>query len=243
MDSKSVAIETMPMTLSRPEVVDIRDASAKGLELLRKRMEAQREMIKIAVGMTGAKQWCIFTDGNKESFYPTGGASDTILRRCFGLTWGDKNIELSAKGDSCYATATLYNGDQPIETFTGRRRMGGFVKNTDDLMRGAWENCKSSAVRDLLGLRGRTREEMKAFGLDVDKLESRAEFQTHDESDAPMISAVVPWGKKKGQPVTELDARDLDYYDGKAREAIADPAKAKWFAKEQRWLDAILAEK
>jgi hypothetical protein len=54
---------------------------------------------------------------------------------------------------------------------------------------------------------------------------------------------VVPWGKLKGTAVTELKPDQLDYYEKKAREAIADPEKAKWKAREQKWLDAVLAER
>ena len=100
------------------------------------------------------------------------------------------------------------------------------------MRKGAVENMKSVAVRDLLGLRFRTPAELREMGLDVGKLERRAEFQDHakDESGVP----VIEWGKKRGTPLSALADRELDWYIEAAKKAIADPDKAQCSSRNTR---------
>lgn len=51
----------------------------------------------------------------------------------------------------------------------------------------------------------------------------------------------VGYGKNKGTPVSELSDKSLQWYIEAAKANIADPAKAKWKAKEQAWLDSVAA--
>lgn len=69
-----------------------------------------------------------------------------------------------------------------------------------------------------------------------------ADLAVFDQTPAADVAA-VPFGKKQGTPVTQLTLKDLDWYEGAARKSIADPDKARFAAKEQVWLDAIVAEK
>lgn len=242
-------IDTRAASITSVATVDVTDASKEGLALMRERVENQKQMLKIALSLTAPNQWTVFAGTGKdgvyrESIYPTGGAADTILRRAFGLTWGPKTIKVyrNESGEleaSC--TAWLMQGEKEIEEFTGYRQIGGFIRSEPDLRKGAMENMKSCAVRDLLGLRFRSPSELRELGLDVGKLERRAEFQSHGDDDAAGVK--VPWGKLKGTPITELRDDQLGYYIGKAKEAIADPEKAKWKAKEGVWLGHLEAEK
>ncbi len=247
--------EPKPIETTKPNglaVVDVRDASAEGVALMKTRVENQKQMLKIAISLTSPSQWTVFSgkDRNgvlRESVYPTGGAADTILRRAFGLTWGEKTVtvEDTPQGPESVCRAWIVQNGVPVEEFEGRRRMGGFIKTEADMRKGSVENMKSVAVRDLLGLRFRTPSELRDLGLDVSKLERRAEFQTHekDESGIP----VVPFGKNKGTPVTDLNERQLDWYIEAATqrhaELLADSANAKWAPKEKAWLDALRKEK
>lgn len=241
-------IATTPAALA---TIDVRDASPEGLALMRQRVENQTQMLKVAISLTSPNQWVVFTGKGpngepRESIYPQGGAADTILRRVFGLTWGEKIVTVTqdAQGNAvAECRAWLMHGEKPVEQFTGYRKMGGYVKNTEDLRKGSIENMKSVALRDLLGLRGRSPAELQAMGLDIGKLERRAEFDSHaDEGTAPSDVALVPFGKTKGQPVTSIDDGDLAWHIKAARENIANPEKAKFKPKTERWLAACLAE-
>ena len=244
-----IPIETHPAELVA--TIDVRDASPEGLALMRKRVEIQTEQLKVAIKLTSPSQWVVFSGKGpngepRETLYPEGGAADTILRRVFGLTWSDKAV-IVAKNEQgefvATSTAWLTRNGVPVEEFTGSRRMGRYVKTIEDMKKGAIENMKSVAVRDLLGLRGRTPAEMQGMGLDVGRLERRAEFENHAEAGAaPTAAALVPCGKTSGQPVTTIDDGDLAWHIKAARENIADPAKARFRAKTERWLAACLAE-
>jgi len=242
-------IETM--RVDAIATVDVRDASAEGVALMRQRVENQKKMLTIAIGLTSPNQWTVFAGTGKdgvyrESIYPTGGAADTILRRAFGLTWGEKSvtIEETKDGPEAVSVAWLMQGKIPVEEFEGRRRMGGFIKTEADMRKGAVENMKSVAVRDLLGLRFRTPTELKEMGLDVGKLERRAEFQNRGTDESGV--AKVPFGNQKGKVVTELTERELAWHIGAAQkripELLADPEKKKWAPREQSWLNALLEE-
>lgn len=228
-------IETTEMSL------DIRDASPQGHALMKERVENQKKMLAIAINLTSPNQWVIFAGDGKESIYPTGGAADTILRRAFGLTWGDKTITVEETPDGRLATcgAWLLKDGEKLEHFVGYRMMGGYTKTEPDLRKGALENLKSVAVRDLLGLRFRTPAELKEMGLDIDKLERRAEFQSHDK-DPNTIT--VPFGRDAGKPITEVDDKALVWLGDAVRKSVDDPKKAKWKKKNQALLDALLAE-
>jgi len=55
-------------------------------------------------------------------------------------------------------------------------------------------------------------------------------------------SPVVPFGKNKGMKLSELNEKQLVWYFNAATENVADPAKEKYRAKEQVWLNAISEE-
>jgi hypothetical protein len=246
-NGKAKPIETTPMVLDTPQTVDIRDASAHGLALMEERVRNQKKMIAIAISLTSPSQWVVFSGGEgKETVYPTGGAADTILRRAFGLGF-TRQISVEDTGDGRLATCVLglkRNNGEVFEEFTGYRYMGGFVKNEASLRSGAEENAKSKAVRDLLGLRFRTPAELKEMGLDIGKMERRAEFQDHSDHAAAPGTVVAPFGKGiKGKPITDITDKDLAWLTNAIKESVTDPEKAKWKAKNEQLLAALLEER
>lgn len=244
-EKKPEVIDAIPAN-SATTVLDIRDASANGLAMIEERVKNQKKMFKIALGLTAPNQWTIFggTDGDgvrRESVYPTGGAADTILRRAFGLTWGEKKIEITETPDGPLAecSAWLMCNGQPVEHFTGYRAMSGYIKTTQDLKRAVIENMKSVAVRDLMGLRFRTPAEFKEMGLDISKLDRRAEFQTHDKDPG---TVTVPFGRDQGKPITEVSDSTLEWLAEAVKKSVADPDKAKWKTKNETLLVALRNE-
>jgi hypothetical protein len=61
---------------------------------------------------------------------------------------------------------------------------------------------------------------------------------------APSSGGAVfpPFGRAKGMPIAGASMKDLEYYAAAARKSLADDSKAKWHAKEQALLDAIMDE-
>jgi hypothetical protein len=244
MTEKPEIVKTEPMDIA---TIDVRDASAQGLALMEERVKNQKKMLAIAIGLTAPNQWTVFAGSGKdgvhrESIYPTGGAADTILRRAFGLTWAEKDITVEDTPDGKLATcsAWLMRGQERLEHFTGYRFMGGYIKNEADLRKGAMENMKSVAVRDLLGMRFRTPAELKEMGLDVNKLERRAEFQSHEKQGSEVV---VPFGNSKGKLITDIDDGDLAWLTKAVTESVADPKKANWKGKNETLLTALQDER
>ncbi len=100
---------------------------------------------------------------------------------------------------------------------------------------------KSVAVRDLLGLRGRSPEELSALGLNLAKV-GRATFQDHKQGAG--VAAVFPWGSLKGKPLNdpEVKDKDLNWLVERLDENIDDQSKAKYRDSNVRLRDACFAE-
>lgn len=70
--------------------------------------------------------------------------------------------------------------------------------------------------------------------------EAHQEARRERESAAP---AMFPnFGKMKGQPIAGAPLNELEYYLGAARKSLADPAKARFHAKESALIGALEAE-
>lgn len=53
---------------------------------------------------------------------------------------------------------------------------------------------------------------------------------------------VVPFGKKKGTPIAQLDQRGLEWYLAAAEAELVDPGKERFRAKTMAWVEALRAE-
>jgi len=244
VDGEQVQIvRTRPMQLQT--VADISDQTEAGLALFEERVRVARKQLALALRLTQPGQWVVMAgDGGKESVYATAGAADRILRMGFGMRWAEKSVTIEKRGDEtiAVATAALLKPDGSIyEIFEGRRKLGGYVKSESDLVKSALANMAHQAVTQILGLRFLTPADLRELGLDLDKLPRRVEFQDHGEDH--LGSPLVPFGKNKGKRIDELDDAALNWYVGAAKKNIADPEKAKWKVKEERWLAQLESEK
>lgn len=53
---------------------------------------------------------------------------------------------------------------------------------------------------------------------------------------------IVPFGKNKGKPLSELSAKSLEWYLSTALADIADPTKERFKAKTEAWVEALRHE-
>jgi len=237
------------MALASPssaEVLDIRDASARGLALMEEKVRHFKKMAALALSLTSPSQWVVFegkgpNGEQRESVYPTGGASERILRHAFGFGFRVESMTVEDTGDGRLATCemSLVVNDRVFETFKGYRYIGGYIKNEASLRSGAEENAKSKAVRSLLGLRFLSKADYKEIGLDLDKLERRASFESHDKDPGTMVA---PFGKQKGQPIPDLTDDNLEWLAETIEKSVGDPGRAKFKARNQALLDVLHGE-
>lgn len=59
---------------------------------------------------------------------------------------------------------------------------------------------------------------------------------------AHAAATLVPFGKNKGKPISELTEQSLAWYRNAALEELADPSKEKFRPRTEAWLAAIEAE-
>lgn len=248
-DKKHEPIETTKMTVQQPRdaaVIDPTTQTERSLELFEERVRVARKQIAVAMKLTTPSQWVVMDGGNgRETVYATAGAADRILRMGFGMKWGKWSFEIkrSEKETVCHATADLMQQDGTLyEAYTGRRAMGGFVRNERDLMKGAVQNAKHTAVTDIMGLRFLSKADFKELGLDLDQLERRVEFQDHGDGGKQGSQFIAPFGRGKGKPITELDDGDLEWLAKAVKKSVEDPAKAKWRTKNEALYQACRDE-
>lgn len=254
--SEPKPIQTVPMDhqiASNPT-----DQTERGLKLFEEAVRVAREKLRLALTLTEPGQLIVMAgDAGKETVYFTSGAADRILRMGFGMRWGDKTVEVIDQPDGsklAIARAALIrsNGEEH-ERFEGRRKMRidpetkkikGYIRSEEDLIKSALANMKHIAVTDVLGMRELTPSDLIKLGIDVSKLPKRADFETHSggSSAGPDGEMTVAFGKQKGMKISELPDRDLAWYIEASKKSIADPEKAKWKDKEQKRLDSMLAE-
>ena len=254
VDGESVKIiRTEPMSIERT-VADITDQTEHGLALFEERVRVAKKQLGIALKLTQPGQWMTYGEGNKQSVYATAGAADRILRMGFGMRWSDKRVTIEKDSDGVTATARaslLKHDGSAYEEFEGKRRMvydaesaggvKGYIKDEANLIKSALANLAHVAVTQILGLRFLSPSDFAELGMDLGKLTRHVEFQEHDKDESGGLT--VPFGKNKGKSITELADKSLDWYIEAAQKAVADPAKAKWRGKEERWLTALLAER
>jgi hypothetical protein len=254
VDGESVkVIRTEPMSLQT--VAGITDQTEQGLALFEERVRVAKKQLSVALRLTQPGQWMTYGDGDKQSVYATAGVSDRILRMGFGMRWGEKTVKVERDTDGVTATATaalLMHTGEVYEVFSGSRRMvfnadkkggvEGYIKDEPNLIKSALANMAHVAVTQILGLRFLSPADFKELGLDLSKLTRHVDFQDHGDTD-PGAAPCVTFGKNKGTPITELGDKSLDWYIEAARTNVTDPAKAKWKAKEEKWLGQLTQEK
>ncbi|HET9554372.1 MAG TPA: hypothetical protein VFP50_15525 [Anaeromyxobacteraceae bacterium] len=135
----------------------------------------------------------------------------------------------------------LWSRDALVALAEGKRLIGvGYSKDEPTTEMNAFENLKSRAVREVLGLKGKDRTWYKVQGLDLSAARV-AEFQDRKAgASSDPDQAVIKWGKAKGKKVSELSDDDLRFYTERQEKDCADPEKAKF--KPERLLAALKAE-
>lgn len=63
-----------------------------------------------------------------------------------------------------------------------------------------------------------------------------------DEPEEAVVVPTVPFGKKKGTPISQLSVRDLAWYADAARKELADPSKQRFHGGTAHWLAVVEAE-
>jgi hypothetical protein len=263
------AIATRPAVLNidagRLDLLDPDVSDERALKALEQRALFREAVVKLALRQTHPSQYVIHKSGDgdtsKESVYPEGAAADAMFG-FLGMTWavaipftngngepdwrrGDVKwtSEVRADGDDRYywVKSALWSHDKLIALAEGKRVIGkGFIKDAPNAELSAFENLKSRACREVLGLKGKDRAWYKLQGLDLSASHLAEHQDRKSASSSDPDEAVVKFGKAAGTKVKDLSDDDLAYYTKRQKADVADPAKAKYHP--ERMLKALEAE-
>lgn len=111
-----------------------------------------------------------------------------------------------------------------------------------EVKKAALTNCLGNGVRGILGMNKLTWDDLKAAGIDADKI-LKVDYRKGDAD--PQASPTLPnYGKYKGRPMDDpaIPVDELRYYLQGAEKSISDPEKSKFKATNERMRDALKAE-
>jgi hypothetical protein len=229
------------------------------LQVIERRNKLLDKLLQYAISATHAGQW---TDQDGKP-YPTAAAAEVMARRCavsirnvahtktpssddkgpFYLYIVTCDASLPGDWDTIQAMGTCSSRDTFLGTET---RAGRNLSDIDEgnILKAAYSNMMVNAVTRLLGVRNLTWEQLANVNIQregaqkIERQSGRSGGGTTAHKDGV---PVVPFGRSKGKPVTDIDDADLTYLLGRAKEDVAknDP---KWGAKNKAWLDALEAE-
>lgn len=267
MERTGLATRPATLDLGRLDLLDPESPpDEKMIQGLEQRARFLDKVIQLALKRTSPSQYVIHRaegDEARESVYPMGAAADAMFG-FLGLSWaapiptldgdgkevswrrGEKKWEAEIRGggedqEYYWVRSALWRGDQLIALAEGKRLIGvGYAKDKPTAEIDAFENLKSRAVREVLGLKAKDRAWYQANGLDLSNARL-AEFQDRKSSaTADPNEAVIKWGNAKGSKVKDLSDQDLAFYTTRYEADVADPAKAKF--KPALMLAALKAE-
>lgn len=219
-------------------------------EAAERRVDAVNRIKNLSLRVTNHQDW---TNQGGKPYMQVSGAEK--VARLFGISWrlDEPTREDHTDGHFSYTFKGYFAmGSAEIEVVGTRSSSDPFFmgskdnpKHTseidrNDVKKGAMTNCIGNGISRLLGIRNLTWEELAAAGISQEKT-GKVNYKSSDPQAAPTLPN---YGGHKGKaiddPSVPIDA--LQYYLSGAEKSIADPAKAKFKAKEERLRDAIKAE-
>jgi len=173
--------EVIPVA-KEPTLIE-HDALIELAEKSEKRIEAVKKIIRAALRITNHRDWVLFAG---EPFLTCTGAEK--IARLFGISWYNMQIEEEERQDekgkyivfTCKGRFRLKDVEiEAVGTCSTRNKFfylaKGRVKelheiSIPDVKKAAYTNCIANGVKRLLGLRNLTLEDLKAAGVNIDKI-------------------------------------------------------------------------
>lgn len=219
-------------------------------EAAERRVDAVNRIKNLSLRVTNHQDW---TNQGGKPYMQVSGAEK--VARLFGISWrlDEPTREDHQDGHFSYTFKGYFSmGSAEIEVVGTRSSSDPFFLGSkdnpkppseidrNDVKKGAMTNCIGNGISRLLGIRNLTWDELKAAGISKDQT-GTVNYKSSD----PQAAQTLPnYGGHKGKsiddPSVPVDA--LKYYLAGAEKSIADPAKSKFKAKEERLRDAIKAE-
>lgn len=269
MERTALSTRPAQLEEGRLDLLDPAEPDERMVQVLEQRAIVRTKVVRLALQQTSPSQYVIHRaegDEARESVYPMGAAADAMFG-FLGFSWAaaipvtdDSGKEIGwRRGDVKWQSAirlsgetgderryywvrsALWSRDQLMFLGEGKRLIGsGYARDEPTAEIDAFENLKSRAVREVLGLKAKDRNWYKEQGLDLSTARL-AEFQDRKSSaTSDPNEAVIKWGNAKGKKVKDITDEDLRFYVGRYEADVADPEKKKF--KPELMLAALKAE-
>jgi hypothetical protein len=215
-----------------------------------RRIEAVNKIKRLALRVTNERDW---RDQGGNPYCQVSG--NEKVARLFGVSWRldepirenheDGHFSYSFKGYFSMGTAEIEvigtrSSKDPFFSGSKDKPIPPSEIDSNDVKKGAMTNCLGNGISRLLGIRNLTWEDLKAAGIDREKV-GKVSYRDSD----PQAALKLPnYGKHKGQALDDpaVPTDELRYYLSGSEKSIADPAKAQYKAKEEKLRDALKAE-
>ncbi|RLI68532.1 MAG: hypothetical protein DRP02_12415 [Candidatus Gerdarchaeota archaeon] len=176
MRQEVIQVTKEPALIEHDELIKIAEKAEK-------RVEAVKKIIRAALRMTNHRDWVLFAG---EPYLTCAGAEK--IARTFGISWYGMQIEEEERQDekgkyivfTCKGRFRLKDVEiEAIGTCSTRNKFfylsKGRVKelheiSIPDVKKAAYTNCIVNGIKRLLGLRNLTLEDLKAAGVNIDKI-------------------------------------------------------------------------
>lgn len=219
-------------------------------EAAERRVEAVTKIKRLALRVTNARDW---TDQGGHPYLQVSGAEK--VARLFGISWRiDEPVrEEDEDGHFSYTVKGYFTlGTAEIEVIGSRSSRDPFfarAKGKDippseidrnDVKKAAVTNCIGNGVTRLLGIRQLTWEDLAEAGLRQEDM-GRVDYGSGAPAPAQATSYTIPFGRAKGKLLSdpEVSVRELEYQLRAVKNAIDDPAKAAYKAKNEAFARAL----
>jgi hypothetical protein len=227
------------------------------LVIIEQRNKAFENVIRYAISATRPEHWF---DQNGKPYLGAAG-SESVARRC-GVSITNtrrQRIEGHDEKGSFYdwiveATFSLPGGLDSVEgmgtcssrdVFLGTETNAGrelYEIDSGNILKAAYSNCKVNGVTSLLGLRGLSWAFLSQFNITPDGA-TKVEYKAGAKGGGSASSGFTfAFGKNKGASPETVGESDLAWYRKCFTESLADPAKAKFKASNEKGVAAIDAE-
>lgn len=150
-----------------------------------------------------------------------------------------------------YCEGSRWSGDKFFQHKTGEKDADGkdIFERVDptDVRKSAYANLHGRAVRALSGLNGVPVDMLRQAGLDVNKV-VHIDYGTGAKGGKSTGASqggddVISWGNAKGTKIADLTDKDLAYYFTAYQKDVADPAREKFRARNEKMLGALKDER
>ena len=176
MKQEVIPVSKEPTLIEHDTLLELAERSEK-------RIEAIKKIIRAALRITNHRDWVIIAG---EPYLMSSGAEK--VARLFGISWYNMEIKEEEREDekgkyytyTCKAKFRL--GETEIEaigTSSTRSKFFGWVRgklkelheiDIPSVKKASMTNCILNGVKRLLGLRNLTLEDLKAAGVNIDKI-------------------------------------------------------------------------